>query len=282
MSADPDRFENPRRVAQSAPFPHVATDLWGDAGHTVVPAPRGADYVRAVARRGHIVAIIAACALLGAGIYLTTTAKKYDASANIVTTRSQLASTLFQSGAGQSADPERDVNTNLAVISSGTVAGRARQQLRVRTSIRQLLDEVTATTKGNSNVITVTVRDTQPARAAAIANAFATQYVRYQDETTRAQFSDGARSVQQRLRQMAPAQRSSAEGAALAQRLQQLQVAASVDTSGVRLLDPATPSTSPAVPRTKFVLALALIVGLLLGCLCAIGLATRTDPAFRS
>jgi uncharacterized protein involved in exopolysaccharide biosynthesis len=60
-----------------------------------------------------------------------------------------------------------------------------------------------------------------------------------------------------------------------------MQVAAGLDTGGVRLLDAALPAASPASPRTKQILALALVVGLLLGCACAVGVASLTDPALR-
>jgi receptor protein-tyrosine kinase len=232
-------------------------------------------------RRWHIVAVAVVCALVGAGVYLASTSARYDASADVVTSSSSLVSTLFQTGGGPSADPERDVNTNLEVISSATVAERVRAQLHLHTPIPQLLAAVSAATKGTSNVITITARDPQPLRAAALANAFATQYIGYETETTRAQFSQAARSIRQRLDLMGGAERSSAEGRALNQRLQEVLVAGGVNTSGVRLLDRATPPTSPAVPRTKLILTLALLVGLLIGSACAAGLAMFADPAFR-
>ena len=64
---------------------------------------------------------------------------------------------------------------------------------------------------------------------------------------------------------MTPAERASASGRALAERLQQLQIAASVNTSDVRVLDEATPPTQAASPKPKPVLLVALIVSLFLG-----------------
>jgi uncharacterized protein involved in exopolysaccharide biosynthesis len=281
MPVQPDRADDSRREAASAPLQQVTSRPAGIDVSTLVPAARASDYVRGIARRWHIVALALACVICGAGIYLSTAEKQYDATAHIVTSRSQLVSTLFGSSGGQSADPERDVNTNLEVITSEAVARRVRQQLGLRTPIAPLLAQITTSTKGNSNVISVMARDSQPARAAAIATSFAMQYVSYQDEVTRAQFGDAAHSVQQQLARMTRAERGSPEGQALVQRLQQLQIAGSVNTSGVRLLDPATLPTSAATPRTTFVVALALIVGLLLGCACAVGLAVLRDPAFR-
>jgi uncharacterized protein involved in exopolysaccharide biosynthesis len=274
MPAQPDRADDPRRRAASVPLQPVPTGI-------DVPAARASDYVRGIVRRWHVVALALACVLGGAGLYLSTADKQYDATAHIVTTRSQLVSTLFGSSGGQSADPERDINTNLEVITSESVARRVREQLGLRASIAALLAQITTSTKGNSNVISVTARDGQPARAAAIATSFARQYVGYQDEVARAQFGDAARSVQERLARMSRAERGSPEGQALVQRLQQLQIAGSINTGGVRLLDSATPPTTAATPRPTFVVALALIVGLLLGSACAVGLAVLRDPAFR-
>jgi uncharacterized protein involved in exopolysaccharide biosynthesis len=282
MSAEPDRTGAPRQQPNVPPLQQVAGRYAADLDPVYpTPAARAIDYLRAGASRWRFVAIATACVLLGAGIYLTTATKRYDATADVVTSRSDLVQTLFPGSTSPSNDPERDVNTNLALISSETIAGRVRRQLRLPTAVPALLDQVTASTKGNSNVISITARDTSPAIAATIANAFAAQYVNYQNETSRAQFSDGARSIQQRLDQMSSAGRASPEGRVLNQRLQQMQVAAGLDTGGVRLLDAAVPAASPASPRTKQILALALVVGLLLGCACALGVASLTDPALR-
>jgi uncharacterized protein involved in exopolysaccharide biosynthesis len=154
-----------------------------------------------------------------------------------------------------------------------------RDQLHLTTSIPVLLASLGAATDGNSNIINITYSDPKPANAARIANAFAAQYAAYEDQTTRAQYNAAARSAKAQLNRMSSTQRSSADGIALAQRLQQLQLAASLDTSGVRVLDQAAVPTSPASPRPKMIIVLALILGLALGCCAALGLAKLAAPA---
>ena len=246
----------------------------------IVPAQSAVDLWRRLMRHWDLIAAAVVFGLCGAGLYLHLAQKQYDASAYIVTSRSQLVTTLFQAGGGQSADPERDVNTNLEVIASESIAARVRTQLNLQTEIPQLLAKIKVVTKGNSNVFTITARDPQPSRAAAIANAFATQYVRYQGETSRSQFTEGARTIQLRLERMTPAERSSPSGRGLAERLQQLQIAASVNTSDVRVLDEATPPAQASVPQAKPVLVIALLVSLFIGCAWAAGIAVlRGSPA---
>jgi uncharacterized protein involved in exopolysaccharide biosynthesis len=271
MAAHPERLEQLRE--ETPPLSPQPFPAYGSEG----PAPSALDLWRRLIRRWDIIAAAVAFGLIGAGLYLQLTDKQYDASAYIVTSRSQLVTTLFQAGGGQSADPERDVNTNLEVIASETIAARVRSQLNLGIDIPQLLDRVKVVTKGNSNVFTITARDPQPARSAAIANAFAKQYVRYQGETTRSQFTEGARTVQRRLEGMTPEERASTSGRALSERLQQLQIAASVDTSDVRILDEATPPSHAAVPKPKPVLLIALVVSLFLGTACAAGMAVVRD-----
>jgi succinoglycan biosynthesis transport protein ExoP len=240
----------------------------------IVPAERGADYLRALRKRWSIVVAvtgIAVAAALGSSLMAQ---KKYDATANVLLARSQLVSTLFQTGA-QSLDPERDVNTNVEIVTSGTVALRVMTKLRLPMTVPQLLSEVKTATKGNSNVVGITVRDPVPARAALIANAFAAEYVAYENDTARAQFRQGVSSVQRQLDAMSPGDRRSPAGHQLAERLQQYEIAAGVDTAGVRMLDPALVPTSPATPRPKMAAIIALIVGLFFGSLVAIGLARR-------
>ena len=157
MAAHTERFEQRHEDAPSLPslqpFPSY------EAEHpAIVPAQSSADLWRRLVRHWDIIAATVTFGLLGAGLYLQLTDKQYDASAYIVSSRSQLVTTLFQAG-GQSADPERDVNTNLEVIASETIAARVRSQLNLRMDIPQLLAKVKVVTKGNSNVFTITARD---------------------------------------------------------------------------------------------------------------------------
>lgn len=242
--------------------------------HAIVPAERGVDYLHALRKRWWVVvaaALIAVVAALGSSLMAQ---KKYDATANVLLARSQLVSTLFQTGA-QSLDPERDVNTNIEIVTSGTVAQRVLTKLRLPMTVQQLLSEVKTATKGNSNVLAITARDPLPARATLIANAFAAEYVAYENDTARAQFRQGANSVQRQLDAMSASERRSPAGHQLAERVQQYEIAAGADVAGVRMLDPALDPTSPATPRPKTAAMIALIVGLFFGSLLAIGLARR-------
>jgi uncharacterized protein involved in exopolysaccharide biosynthesis len=293
MSTQPNGFrhsdEHERVPPIPASAPHITWDgkmagLHEPRQHPVdlfhphellVPAQQASHYLRAIRRRWWIVAVVAVLATVGAFAYSAASPKKYDATADVVFGKSNLLSTVFQSSGGQSLDPERDVNTNLQLVTSYPIAQRVLDRLRLPMTMSQLLAEVNVSTLGNSNVLAITARDPLPSRAASIANAFAGQYIEYDGETTRAQYGRGAQTLKRQLDSMTPANRSSEPGRALADRVQQMEIAAAVSSSSVRLLNPATRPTSAAVPRPKTNVAIALIVGLFLGSLLAIGLARR-------
>lgn len=245
------------------------------ADDVVIPAQRAAEYLRAIRKRWRLVAAVASLAVAGALAFSMATTKKYDASASIVFSRSNLVSTLFQTSSGQSLDPERDVNTSLKLVTSDPVAQRVLAQVRPPMTMLQLLAEVSVSAVGNSNIVAITARDPRPSRATTIANAFARQYVEYDANVTRGQYVDGAEALSRKLDSMTPADRASREGRALADRVQQMEIAADVSSGSARLLGLATTPTSAAVPRTKFDVVIALMVGLFLGSLLAIGLARR-------
>ena len=63
-------------------------------------------------------------------------------------------------------DPEREVNTNLALISLEPVADDVRRRLGLRAGTDELLGKLSAQIDRNSNVVSITVRDASAQEAA--------------------------------------------------------------------------------------------------------------------
>jgi receptor protein-tyrosine kinase len=238
----------------------------------VVPAQQLSRYLQALRRRSWIVAAVVVIAAGAAFAVSLTTQKKYDATAKVLVTNSDPANAILAFQPTQSNDPERDMNTDVALVTLEPVADRAQRRLDTTLSTSTLLGEIRAGTAGTTNVISITARDRLPARAQAIANAFATSYVAFRRDVAQAQYQQAAARAARQLAAMTPPQRSSPKGKALASGLQSLQAASKLATGGVEVAELAKRPTSPATPRTKLTLAVAVVIGLFLGALCAIGL----------
>src|SRR5580693_6509400 len=128
-----------------------------------------------VARRGRW--WIAAFALLGLGISLAlslTATKQYTATAQLLV---QSAGNLgLDSGSGQVPSPT-DVQTELQLVTSAQVQSQVRAQLGSAPG-------VSASEVGQTNVIALTAVSPEPARAAQIANAYASAFVSWSTTTS--------------------------------------------------------------------------------------------------
>ncbi len=237
-----------------------------------MPSQQISHYLRALRSRWWVVALVTVLAAATALAFNERATKKYDATAQVLVTNQEPIDTLFLTQGQRSLDPERDINTDVALVTTEPVALAVRKQLHLTTSTDGLLREVSAGTAGTSNVISITARDPSPTRARDIANAFATQYVAFRRDQERQTYLQSAELASRALAQLTPQERSGPRGKQLETQLQTLQNAAGLVTGGVTGVESATKPTSPAVPRTKLALAIAIVLGLCVGSLIAIAL----------
>jgi uncharacterized protein involved in exopolysaccharide biosynthesis len=256
---------------QTAPVP--PPELLNSAPpNGTVPSEQAGDWLARIRARWLIVAAVLLCSV-GAALAMTTLmTKQYAAQAKLQLTDRQPVDTTLQSGRPPSADPERDVNTSLALVTADPVVDRARRAAAPGLSVAALQQKVTATLDGNSNVVVVGAQDTRPARAAAIANALAGAYVDYRVTTSRSQYREALASAQRRLKSLSPAERDSRRGRVLQQRVDDLQATSALQTPGVQLVNQARVPTAAASPNRRQALMIAIVLGLALGAIAAIAL----------
>jgi non-specific protein-tyrosine kinase len=242
-----------------------------DGQQVGVPGQRLIDYLRALRRRWWLIPIITALVTAAALLLSLTSTKQYDATAKLLLNQNEAINTLIDPNASSGTqDPERQLNTDVELIKLDAVAARVRQRLRLRMSTDQLLKEVSTEVGSTSNVVGLTVRDTSPRRAARIANAFAREYVAFQQQSARASLQQAATLAQTQLNSLSPTDRDSPQGRQLQQRLRELQIAAALQTGGVEIVRRATVPTGPSRPRPALSAALGLLLGLLLGVAAAL------------
>ena len=274
MTKSPEA-ETPIRVHGSRRSPSIESlhpeSFDPESLRTVMPVERVFDYAGALRRYWRIVALTTVLATTAAAFLSLTSPKLYDATAKVLVSNSEPIDVVTHSNS-RSPDPERDLNTGIALVKLNDVAQAAVEKLGRPMSGPQLLREVEVGPEGSSSVIGIKVRDPSAARAADLANAFAEQYLIFRRDSARAPYVHAAESARNRLEALGPDARDGPEGDALMDRINELSVASTVQTGGVQLVNRATPAASPATPHTRLNVAAGLLAGLFLGCVLAFGL----------
>jgi len=211
-------------------------------------------------------------ALLGLAVSLAisfTEAKQYAASAQVLVQPSTQAGAL---GATQQPVTTTDVQTMLQLVTSAPVTSAVRRQLGSAPS-------VTAAEVAQTNVISITAVSGVPARAAAIANAYARAFVAEQQTeainsltSAEAQLRAQIRSIAKQIKQLhgTPGTGSQQtalinQQAVLSEQLTQIQVNGSGETGDLTLVTPAQAPSSPSSPKPTEDGLLGLVAGLILG-----------------
>ena len=231
------------------------------------------DYLRAVRERWRLVLLVVAlCAGTALAVSLSAE-KQYEASAQLLLRAQEPIDALFDpSGSAASRDPERALNTAVELIKIGPTTHRVRRELNLERSADELLDQVEVTTSSSSDIVELSVRDSDPLLAARIANAIADAYVEFRAESARERYREAADLVQRQLLALSPAGRRSAEGLELQARRRDRQIAAGLQTAGAQVVRRATVPDSAVRPRPKLALAIGIVLGLLLGVGAALAL----------
>ncbi|MDP9293363.1 MAG: hypothetical protein M3O90_02890 [Actinomycetota bacterium] len=246
-------------------------------GYMGMDLPRFLAQVRA---RGGLIAGIVSVAFLLALLVSLLQPDRYRASADLLFGQSTAADAIVAGAAPDTAEvPVTVAATNLALASLDTVADRVKRQLRARATVEELKNAVAVKTQGASDVGSVTAEWSTPARAAAVANAFATQIVAIRREAAQADIQRAIDASKAALPATPPAGAAPRAAAAdpdatrvLRDQISRLEVLKAFETGGVLLVEPATPPRHRSSPKplrnaliAAFVaLALALFIVVLL------------------
>lgn len=215
---------------------------------------------------------IIAVALLGLVVslgYSLTQPKSYSASAQLLL---QPVNPAIAAGASQQAITPTQVLTEIQLVTGANVKAAVARKLGSVPSID-------ATEVGQTNVISLTATASTPARAAAVANAYANAFVASQQAANtssltaaESQLSQQIASIQSQITSLGTGSANAAQvtalstqEAALKDQLAQLQVSGAVNTDSVEVVTPATAPTSPSAPRPSRDAIIGVVIGLLLG-----------------
>lgn len=258
-------------------------------------------YLRIVRRRRFVIAVTAVAIFTLALTLSLLETPKYTARAEIVFTPT--TSGLSVTNNAQSFDPARDVQTQIAVMTSEPVRKQVADALHLATA-----PPVMATAVLNTNAIDVSAQSTDPVQAARVANGYATAYIdfrqnqtindllnaeqviqgritdlQHQIDAVNNQISAAAQANQAALQTTLNPQRDAllAQQGALKQQLDQSQLQSALTKSGAQLRSAAAIPTSPSSPHPVSSAISALIVGLFVG-VCLAFLIDFLDDSIRS
>jgi capsular exopolysaccharide synthesis family protein len=220
-------------------------------------------YALGVLRRRWLVVVAAVAICLAAGVVIAgiNSEKRYESSTRVLFGTSSLSNAVLQVNSSPD-DPEREAATNVLLAGSEAVAGSVRRDLGLSTSVSDLLDKVQVEAEQNANVLRITATDKDPRQAAAIANAFAREFIAFRTRGDRESIDAAVRDLQSQMDAL-PA--DAPERADLRDSLNRLRSLRAVTTGDARVIARAEPATSPSNLGLKQVLALAGILGLALG-----------------
>lgn len=223
------------------------------------------DALRVLREQWWLILLCLVLTAFAAAAYTSTQEKQYEASARLLLQQDNLSSTISGTGLAGT-DPTRQANTDAQLAALPAVAARVTEQLDMPLSATA----ISTAANPDSNILTVTVRDRVPRRAALFANAFAKQFIVFRRETTRRRYQRALRTLQTRL---ARSRRGTAEYASLRAQERQLKLLVSLQTGDAELVQPATAPVQAILPRPTRNIALGVLVGALLG----LGLAFLRD-----
>lgn len=177
-----------------------------------------------------------------------------------------------------SSDPNVAGATNIDLASLPTIAARTAAALHLSASIVQ--SEISVSGVGQADVAQISATDSDPRRAARLANTYAQQYVSFRALADQAKVYAAATLVAKELAALSPAQRANPVGRSLQNRANQLRVLAALQTGNAQVVQSAGIPTAPSSPNKKRDGLFGVLLGLLLGVGVAVAL-ERLDQRLR-
>ena len=250
------------------------------------------DYLRVLARRKWTL-IVATLVVLGSAVAASLLqVPVYQGTAEVLL-QPRSTESLFNPNTGQRTDPARAIQTEIEVLKSGPVKAEVRRKLGRAPGI-------SAGAVGQTDIIRVRARSTDPEQAALVANTYARSYIEFRLRQAVDDLLTAGREIQAKLDSLQaqidpltqqvngadPRARPAVEArvqpqidalvsqqALFKQKLDQLQVDAALKTGGAQLVTPASAPIDPVEPQPIRTGVVALIVGLMFG----VGLAFLFD-----
>jgi non-specific protein-tyrosine kinase len=232
----------------------------------------GARYIAAIRANWALIVLTVAVGVASAAVYSATSAKRYEAKADLFVTPIDASDDTFL-GIGvlreSSSDPNRSVITAARFVKTQQVAEAVRARL-VREgdgalTTSTLLSKVNAEPVGQANVVAISASAATAQSAAETANAFAAETIAQRTAVFQQQLKSVIDGLTARLEAIPSSDRDGFEAVGIRQRLGRLTPLVGQPDPTLTFLTRASPPDSPAWPRPLLSIAVALVATALLG-----------------
>lgn len=220
-------------------------------------------YGRALREHWMYLVIAVTLAVAGALAYTHFAKSRYEASADILVSPVS-SDALIGVPVFRDSPFGRSVVTAARITKSPQVASRVRDALHLSKTLRGVSAMVTVTPQQQSDILTITGASGSANGAAAVANAFAVALLAEQTARFRAEVKALAANLNGRLDALGR-RSGNAEAEAIANRLADLQSIPTNRDPTLELVSPAVPPSTAVYPRTVLSVAVAAVIGLLIG-----------------
>lgn len=245
------------------------------------------DYLRVIRSR---IWVVVSAVVVTTAVALTLSLVQtpvYEAEANLLISESGSNATAMIDAAlsGFSSQPERSLQTQVRMFRLRPAFERTIRKLDLRTSPEQLSKRTEVTPEGQTNVITVRVRDEDPKQAVLVADTLAEEYSLWVRDFSRARIRAAATQVEAQLeesrdelvdlgtdagrspteRERVALQIAGQDYAGLSEQLRQLRIREEMEVGPVQVVNTAALPSDPVSPKPVRNTALALVSGLVLG-----------------
>jgi receptor protein-tyrosine kinase len=215
-------------------------------------------------RRWHIIAACLVLVTVAAIGFSLLQRPEYTASSTLLFQDTQFDQELFGTNfTPQVQDPTREAATNLSLVELPSVAARTAAVLHTTPGL--IIEEVSAQSVGQANLVQVSATNPSPAYAATIANTYANQFVLFRQDADRSKLAGAQTLINSQLAKLTPTQKTSNVGISLVNRANQLGILAALQTGNAEIVEHAGIPGAPSSPQTRRNAMLGFILGLLLG-----------------
>jgi capsular exopolysaccharide synthesis family protein len=219
----------------------------------------------------------------------------YQGQASVLVTEKDQSAQLLGSSFSDFSNPERGFDTQVQLVQSRSIIEGVIRKLNLQTTPTELNRYISVNGVSGTNVVKITVLQSDPRRAADIANAIAQGYVDWSRESKRAAIKTAADEIQARLdeakteilslgKELATNQPKDKNGqpikndqltaeldiatglySTLAEKLETLRISEQLEQGSGQVVDIAAVNLVPVAPKPKQNAAIGLVLGLAIG-----------------
>lgn len=244
------------------------------------PGPREglSHYLEVIRERKLLIAACVIAATAVAAIYVALAPRTWKAESRLLVSPVSGAANFVGLGLiTTSSNPGGDISTAASLVGTPEVGALVVSRIG-HTTVDRVLKEASAVPVAQSNVVAITANASNPARAQAIANAFAQATVQNRTEALHHQLDAIIPTLRAQVQSLPPAQRTG-QGS-LGERLATLETLRAGPDPTIAVSSLAQRPTAPSWPRTRLSILAGILIGLVVGVGAAFAL-EGLDPRVR-